>query len=140
MPDRVILYDGVCNLCNGSVNFIIAHDPEAKFKFAPMQDPAGKALLEKYNLQHIDLSTFVLIEDGQVYFRSTAWMRIMRQLDGAWPLLSGFALVPRFIRDGVYDLIGSNRYRLFGKKEVCMIPTPDIKARFIEWRSPQFGK
>lgn len=133
-PERIVLYDGVCNLCNGSVNFIINNDRDAKFKFAPMQEPAGQALLKRYGLEYIDLSTFVLIEDGKAYFRSTAWMKIVRHLDGAWPLLSGFSIVPRFIRDASYDLIGRNRYRLFGKKDVCMIPTPDIKARFLEWR------
>jgi predicted DCC family thiol-disulfide oxidoreductase YuxK len=131
--ERIVLYDGVCNLCNGSVNFIIDRDPQAKFKFAPMQEPAGKALLDQYGLQDIDLSTFILIEDGKAYFRSTAWMRIVRQLNGGWPLLSGFAIVPAFIRDAAYNFIGRNRYRWFGKLEICRLPTPEIKARFIEW-------
>jgi predicted DCC family thiol-disulfide oxidoreductase YuxK len=133
--ERIVLYDGVCNLCDSSVNFIIRHDAEAKFLFAPMQEPAGKALLEQYGLRDIDLSTFVLIEDGKPYFRSAAWMRIVRQLDGAWPIMSAFTIVPPFIRDAAYDFIGSNRYKWFGKKDHCMVPTPDIKARFVEWRS-----
>lgn len=131
--DRIVLYDGVCNLCNESVKFIIQHDRNAKFRFAPMQEPAGKALLKQHGLDHIDLSTFVLIRDGRAYLRSSAWMRIMRDLDGAWPLFSVFAIVPPFIRDRAYDYIGARRYKWFGKQESCLIPTPDTKRRFVGW-------
>lgn len=131
--DRIVLYDGVCNLCNESVKFIIQRDRSAKFKFAPMQEPAGIALLKQHGLEDIDLSTFVLIRFGKVYLRSSAWMQIVRDLDGAWPVLSVGSIVPRFIRDGVYDFIGSNRYRWFGKQAMCLIPTADNKKRFLDW-------
>lgn len=132
-PNPVVLYDGVCNLCNNSVKFIIQHDRAAKFRFAPMQEPAGKALLKQYGLENIDMSTFVLIKEGKAYLRSTAWMEIVRELDGAWPILSVFRIVPPFVRDGAYNFIGSNRYKWFGKHDTCMVPTEDTKRRFLGW-------
>ncbi len=133
-PSRIVLYDGVCNLCNDSVKFIIKHDKSAKFHFAPMQEPAGRALLKQHGLEDIDMSTFVLIKNGKAYLRSTAWMQIVSELDGAWPMLSAFRVVPRFIRDAAYDYVGARRYKWFGKKEMCLIPTPDTKRRFLDWR------
>ncbi len=131
----IILFDGVCNLCERSVQFVIRHDPDAKFMFAPLQSDYARTLLENPELgfdelQAGDLDSFVLIAAGKVYVRSDAWLSICRQLDG-WPgLLRVFQVVPRFIRDAVYDFIGRHRYQWFGKNSECMIPTPDIQRRF----------
>jgi len=133
IPDRVVLYDGVCNLCNDSVKFIIQRDPAAKFSFAPMQEAAGHELLRQHGLEHLDLSTFVLIREGRAYLRSSAWLQIVGDLDGAWPVLTVFRIVPRFIRDAVYDFIGKRRYRWFGKQEMCLVPTADTRKRFLRW-------
>ena len=130
-----ILFDGVCNLCERSVQFVIRHDPDAKFMFAPLQSVYARTLIEDPELrleafQAGDLDSFVLIVNGKVKLRSDAWLSICRQLDG-WPgLLGVFRFVPRFIRDAVYDFIGRRRYQWFGKKPECMIPTPDIQRRF----------
>lgn len=134
--ERIVLYDGVCNLCDASVNFIIEHDPDAKFQFAPMQETAGQALLKKHGLEDLDMSSFVLIKNGKVYLRSTAWMHIVRDLRGPWKTLAVFGVVPSFIRDGIYNFIGANRYKWFGKKDMCLMPTADIRKRFIGWENP----
>ena len=131
----IILFDGVCKLCERSVHFVIRHDPEAKFMFAPLQSDYARMLLEDPKLgfdefQAGDLDSFVLIAAGKINVRSDAWLSICRQLDG-WPgLLRVFQVVPRPIRDAVYDFIGRHRYQWFGKKPECMIPTPDIQRRF----------
>ncbi len=131
----IILFDGVCNLCERSVQFVIRHDPDAKFMFAPLQSVYARTLIEDpelgfEELQAGDLDSFVLMAGGKVSFRSDAWISICRQLDG-WPrLLRVFRIVPRFMRDPVYDFIGRHRYQWFGKKPECMIPTPDIQRRF----------
>ena len=128
----VLLFDGICNLCNGWVQFVIRHDPAGKFRFAALQSAKGQQLLKQYGLPHEHFTTLVLIENGQVYTRSSAALRIAKQLSGAWPMLYGFAVVPAFLRDGVYNLVAGNRYAWFGKQESCMLPTPELKARFLE--------
>lgn len=126
----IVLFDGVCNLCTGSVLFILQRDKKDYFRFASLQsDEAGK-LLEGTTLTH-DLDTFVLVENGIIYNRSTAALRVARKLSGLWPVLYLFIIVPKFIRDGVYRLISANRYKWFGKKESCMIPTPEVRQKFI---------
>jgi len=131
----VILFDGVCNLCENSVRFVIRHDPEGKFLFAPLQSDYARTLIKDrktdFNgLRVGDLDSFVLIVDGKLSSRSDAWLHICRQLEG-WPrMLRIFKVIPRFIRDAVYDFIGRHRYRWFGKKPACMIPTADIRQRF----------
>jgi len=131
----VILFDGVCNLCENSVRFVIRHDPEGKFLFAPLQSDYARTLIKdrKTDLNGLrvgDLDSFVLIADGKLSSRSDAWLHICRQLEG-WPrMLRIFKVIPRFIRDAVYDFIGRHRYRWFGKKPACMIPTADIQQRF----------
>lgn len=127
----VLLFDGVCNLCNSSVQFIIERDPEAHFRFASLQSDEGKALLDRFDDRPLDLSSVVLVQDGQLYARSEAALRVARQLGGGWSLLYAFIFVPRPIRDAVYNWIARNRYRWFGKKDACMIPSPDLKARFL---------
>lgn len=128
----VLLFDGVCNLCNGSVNFIIDRDPAAYFKFAPLQSASGRALLEKHHLPSDRMDTLVLVEDDHAYVRSTAALRIARRLVSPWPLLALFLIVPRFLRDLAYKLIAANRYRWFGKSESCRLPTPALRSRFLE--------
>ncbi|HJX28865.1 MAG TPA: thiol-disulfide oxidoreductase DCC family protein [Thermoanaerobaculia bacterium] len=126
-----ILFDGVCNLCNGSVQFILRRDPEARFRFASLQSEAGQRLVTEQGLNPEVLSSVILIEDGRVYRESTAALRIARHMAGAWKLLRVFVLIPRPIRDAVYRLIARNRYRWFGKSETCWLPTPELRARFL---------
>lgn len=127
-----ILFDGVCNLCNGSVQFILRRDPQARFRFASLQSEAGQRLVTQQGLDPQVLSSVILIEDGKVYRESTAALRIARHMTGAWKLLRVFVLVPRPIRDAVYRLIARNRYRWFGKSETCWLPTPELRARFLD--------
>ncbi len=127
----LVLFDGVCNLCNNSVNFIIDRDPEAYFKFAALQDEAVKPLLTRYDLSSEYLDSIVLVEAGQCYRNSTAALRIARRLKSGWPLFYAFIMVPRPLRDVVYKWIARNRYRWFGKRDTCRIPTPELRARFL---------
>lgn len=128
----VLLFDGVCHLCEASVQFIIKRDPRGVFRFVPLQSPFGQELLKKFHLSQSDLNTMILIERDQYYIKSSAALHIARKLNGIWPLLSIFFILPRFIRDALYNFIAKNRYQWFGKKDVCMIPTPDIRGRFLE--------
>jgi predicted DCC family thiol-disulfide oxidoreductase YuxK len=127
----VILFDGVCNLCNSSVQFIIRRDPQGKFKFAALQSPFGQEQLAKFGLSPSLLNSVLLINDGRIFSRSTAALEIARELSGLWPGCYALIIVPRFIRDLIYDFVSRNRYRFFGKRAECMIPTPDLRARFI---------
>lgn len=127
----VILFDGVCNFCNSTVTFVIKRDRESVFKFAALQTDAAKILLERQERVGGNLSSIVLVEHEKVFTRSTAILRICRHLPGMWPGLYGFLIVPKFIRDSVYNWIAKNRYKWFGKKNSCMIPSPEIKARFL---------
>lgn len=129
---HLVIFDGVCNLCEASVNFIIARDPQAIFRFVPSQTPLGRALQEHYRINTESLDTVVLIRDGRVYTESTAAAEIAREFDGPWRWLAAIRYVPRPLRDGVYRLIARNRYRWFGRKQVCLIPTPELRARFLE--------
>ncbi|MFK7798015.1 MAG: thiol-disulfide oxidoreductase DCC family protein [Aureispira sp.] len=127
----IVLFDGVCNLCDQSVQFIIQHDPKQRYKFAPLQSDLAKDLLQEHQLNPKDLERAVLIENGKAYTHSTASLRVVRHLSGAWPLLYVFILVPRFIRDAVYRWVARNRYRWFGQKDSCAMPTPENRARFL---------
>lgn len=127
----IILFDGVCNLCNRSVQYVIRHDAEKKFRFASLQSDAGQELLRKYNLPVNNFNSFVLIEDEKIYTRSGAALRVAKQLNGLVKLLYGFIIVPPFIRNGVYNWIANNRYKWFGERQSCMIPTPDLQSRFL---------
>jgi predicted DCC family thiol-disulfide oxidoreductase YuxK len=127
----IILFDGVCNFCNGSVNFIIERDPAGYFKFAPLQSEIGEKLLRENGVDKVETDSVVLIEDGKVYTHSTAALRVARQLEGGWKWFYYLRFVPRVIRDGAYKLFAKYRYRLFGKKDECMLPSPEIRARFL---------
>ena len=113
----LILFDGVCNLCNGAVQFIIKRDKHAVFRFAPLQSDFGHDQLRNAGLVFSSVETIILVEDGRVYQRSDAALRISRHLRGAWPLLYSLRILPRIIRDGLYNWIARNRYRFFGKRE-----------------------
>lgn len=127
----IILFDGVCNFCNNSVNFIIERDPEKYFKFAPLQSEIGQKLLEEHGIDKTVTDSVVLIENGKAYVRTTAALRVARKLSGAWRFFYGFIIVPAFVRDVFYNLFARNRYRMFGKQEACMMPTPEIRERFL---------
>ncbi len=127
----VILFDGVCNLCNGAVQFILRRDRAAYFRFASLQGQSGSALLAEHG-QVNDLSSMVLIEDGQLYTKSDAALRICRHLGAAWPILTLLRVIPRPIRDLVYSFVANRRYRWFGQSQSCMLPSPEQRARFLE--------
>jgi len=128
---QIILFDGVCNLCNNSVNFIIERDKNEKFLFTSLQSEAGKSLLKKHDLSAVGMASIILLSKTKVYDKSTAALKIASQLSGLWPLLYIFIIVPTFIRDYFYTLIANNRYRWFGRTEACQVPTPELKRRFI---------
>ena len=128
----LILFDGVCNLCNGLVQFIIRRDPKGKFKFASLQSDVGRSLLTKFNIDPDLLHSIVVIDHDVAYQRSDAALRIANCLGGGWKILKAFNILPKFFRDTIYNVIAKNRYRIFGKKDSCMIPTPELKERFIE--------
>ena len=132
MDHPIVLFDGVCNLCNRSVQFIIKRDKEGLFRFASLQGKTGQSLLKQFNLPTDDLNSFVLIENEKAYTRSTGALRMMRRLKGGWKLLYAFIIVPPFIRNAIYSWIAKNRYKWYGKREECMIPTPELKSRFLE--------
>lgn len=126
----VILFDGVCNLCNSSVFFVIKHDPKKQFRFASLQGDYGQQVLKKFHLPPNSLNSFILIKENQIYTRSTGALKVAKQLSGFWPLLYVFIIVPVFIRNAVYQFIANNRYKWFGKKESCMVPSPALKDLF----------
>lgn len=131
MKEPVILFDGVCNFCNAGVNFIIRQDKKKLFRFAALQSDAGQRLLTEHGLPTKELNSFILIEEGKVYNKSTAGLRVYRKLPWYWGWTQLFWIAPKFIRDAVYDFIARNRYKWFGKRESCMIPTPELKSRFL---------
>ena len=126
----VILFDGLCNLCNSVVMFVIRRDHRARFRFAQLQSEAGRSLCREHLLAE-ELETFVLIVGEEVYARSDAALHLARRLTGLWPLLFAGIIIPRTLRDWVYTFVARNRYRWFGMKEECMIPTPELKHRFL---------
>ncbi len=128
----VLLFDGVCNLCNTSVQFIIDKDPESKFNFASLQSDIGGELLKQFNLSNEQLDSVVLIKNDKAYTRSSAALQVLRTLGGAWSLLYGLIIIPKPIRDIIYDWVAKNRYKWFGKQESCWLPTPDLRARFLD--------
>ncbi len=128
---QVILFDGVCNFCNSTINFVIRKEKYKTLKFAAMQSTAGTQLLEQYNFPPEEMRSFIFIENGIAYNKSSAALRVCKYLKGAWPLLFAFIIVPPFIRNAVYDYVAKNRYKWFGIQEKCMIPTPALKVKFL---------
>ncbi len=128
---KIILFDGVCNLCNGAVTYIIKRDKKNVFKFAALQSEIGQELVLKFKIDTSKVDSIILIDGEKHYEKSSAALRISKDLSGAYPLLFGFMIVPKFIRNAVYDYIARNRYKWFGKKESCMIPTAELKSKFL---------
>ncbi|QBA64116.1 thiol-disulfide oxidoreductase DCC family protein [Muriicola soli] len=129
---KIILFDGVCNLCNGAVQFIIKRDRNDVFRFAPLQSEVGKKLADERKIDTSKVDSIILIEPQLAYYtKSDAALRITRSLSGLWPVMTVFLGLPSAIRDWIYDWVAKNRYRWFGKKEQCMIPTPETKNKFL---------
>lgn len=129
--ERLVVFDGVCNWCNAWVNFMIDRDPEQKFKFGMLQSDSAQRILKELQLPAEDFETFLLLERGRVSTKSTAALRIVRHLSGLWPALSIFIVVPRPIRDAVYNFVARHRYEWMGKAEACRVPTPAERERFV---------
>nr|WKN36854.1 DCC1-like thiol-disulfide oxidoreductase family protein [Tunicatimonas sp. TK19036] len=128
----IILFDGVCNLCNHAVNFIIDRDPANRFVFSSLQSASGKSLLLEHHLHENYLDSLVLIQQGKVFRKSTAALRIAKHLSGLWPLCYVFIILPPFIRNFFYDIVARFRYKWFGKRNECRIPTPELRAKFLD--------
>ena len=126
----IIFFDGVCNLCNRSVQFVIKRDKEGIFRYASLQSASGQQILNEYSLPQDHFNSFILFDNGKIYTRSDAALRVSSQLKG-WKWTRVFRIVPRFVRDAVYNLIARNRYKWFGKREECMLPKPEWKERFL---------
>lgn len=128
----VILFDGVCNFCNATINFLIDRDRKGVFKFAALQSEPGKEILASYHINALtDFDSVIVEKEGKLYHKSDAALEIARNMGGMWKLLYGFKIIPKFIRDFVYDLVAKNRYRFMGKMNACRIPTPELRARFL---------
>lgn len=127
----VILFDGVCNLCNGFVQFVIRYDRREHFRLAALQSAAGRRALHHIHAANYRLDSVVLIENGKIYLRSTAALKILRRLGGLWPLAYAAILLPAFLRDAIYVVVAKNRYRWFGRQESCLVPTPALQRRFL---------
>jgi predicted DCC family thiol-disulfide oxidoreductase YuxK len=128
----IVLFDGVCNFCDNSVNRIIRHDNKDHFRFTSLQSETGKKLSQQYGIDTSKTDSIILIEKGKAYTRSGAILRITKHMNRLYPLMYGLLLVPPFIRNAIYDLIARNRYKWFGKKESCMIPTAEVRSKFLE--------
>jgi predicted DCC family thiol-disulfide oxidoreductase YuxK len=129
--NAIILFDGVCNFCNAAINFVLKQDKKGVFRFAPLQSEAGQRLLKQYNLSTAEFDSFVLIDNGKIYKKSSASLRVMNKLPWYWKEAQLLRLIPTPFRDAIYDFIAKNRYKWFGKKEQCMIPTPEMRNRFL---------
>lgn len=129
--EQIILFDGVCNFCNGSVNFLIRRDPNGIFKYAPLQSKIGQKIISKYNIAE-EIDSIILLKENNIYIKSDAVIEIIKQLSWNWQILLFVKVFPRKIRDVIYDLIANNRYKWFGKRDYCMIPDENLKSRFLE--------
>ncbi|SFT98767.1 Predicted thiol-disulfide oxidoreductase YuxK, DCC family [Algoriphagus locisalis] len=127
----IIFFDGVCNLCNTSIDFVIQRDKKNHFLVGALQESFSKQILAKFDVREDYLDSIVLVEAGEIYYKSTAALKIARNLSGLWPTLYVFMIIPTFLRDPIYDWIGANRYRWFGKKNTCRIASPAEKAKFL---------
>lgn len=129
---KIILFDGVCNLCNGSVQFVIKRDKKDRFRYAALQSEVGQQLVQERHIDTKEVDSIILIEPGVAYFtKSDAALEIAKDLGGVWRLMALFHWVPRSIRNFVYDFVARNRYKWFGKKEACMVPTPELQTKFL---------
>ncbi|WP_443946306.1 thiol-disulfide oxidoreductase DCC family protein [Pedobacter sp. AW1-32] len=131
MPTHpVIFFDGVCNLCNASVQFVLTHEKRDYFRFSALQGDYVRKLLPQFDIEIGNSNSVVLLENGLLYTKSTAALRIARRLNGLWPLLYSLIIVPKFLRDWVYNIIAKNRYKWWGRQETCWVPTPELKTKF----------
>ncbi len=128
---NILLFDGVCNLCNGLVRFIIKRDRIGKFKFASLQSEIGQQWLTRLGLTKNEFESFVFIQDDRYYLKSSAALKVLKELGGIWKSFYVLILIPRPVRDFIYNLVAKSRYRIFGKRDVCMVPTPELKERFL---------
>lgn len=128
----ILLFDGVCNLCSGSVQWILKHDSRGVFRFAPLQSAFAQNLLRTYGYSDTSLGTVVLVADGKLFTRSDAVLELLRRIGGVWSLAYGFKIVPRFLRDWVYKVVANNRYNWFGKPGACWLPRPEWSERFLD--------
>lgn len=135
-PDAIVLFDGVCHLCQGAVKFMIKRDPKGHFHYASLQSAAGRRMMEENGVNAEHLDTIVLFDKNNYYTLSTAALHIAKGLRFPWPLLYGFIIIPRFIRNAIYRVIAANRYRLFGRDETCLVPTKELRSRFLEDGQP----
>ena len=124
---HILLFDGVCNLCISIVQFIIKRDPKGKFKFASLQSESGQALLKKFELPTNDIDSIVFIDGDKYYLKSSAGLHVLKELGGVWKLFYVFIIIPGPLRDFMYNTIAKTRYRIFGKRDTCMVPTTEIK-------------
>jgi len=129
---KIVLFDGVCNLCSNSVQFILKRDKKNQFVFGSLQGTTGQEYLRKFNLPANTFNSFMLVEDDRLYTRSAAALRMLKHLGGGWSLMYAFIIVPQFIRNAIYNLVAKNRYKWFGKKDACWIPTPALKEKFLD--------
>ena len=129
---QIILFDGVCNLCNGAVKFIIKRDAKDTFRFAALQSEIGQKLLAIHQLDFKHIDSIVLIKNEKAFIKSTAALHIAKELSGIWKLAYYYIVFPKFIRDAIYDSVARNRYSWFGKKDQCMIPTVELKMKFLD--------
>ena len=127
----VLLFDGVCNLCNASVQWVLIHDRRGQFRFAALQSALGREILERHGIDSRHFDTVVLADADRIFLRSDAPLEIVRRIGGFWRLLYFFKIVPRPIRDAIYNFVARNRYRWFGREEACMLPRPEWKERFL---------
>ncbi len=132
MEKPVLLFDGVCNLCNGSVKFIIERDHKKLFMFASLQSEKGQEYLRKFNLPTDNFDSFVLVEGDQYYTKSTAALKVFSRFGGLWNLLKILLWIPAFLRNPFYSIVAKNRYKWFGKQESCWLPTPELQSRFLK--------
>lgn len=132
MKQSVILFDGVCNFCNAAVRLVIKRDKEKRYVFCSLQSERAKEFLKGYYIDSQSLLSFILVEDGKVYTKSTGALRVARHLSGLWRFLYPLIVLPKSIRDIVYTFIANNRYKWFGKREECMIPSKELRARFLD--------
>ncbi len=132
LPENIVIFDGVCNLCEFSVNFIFERDTAGHFFFTPAQSPLGALLLKRFGINTSRLDTVVLVRGDRAFTRSAAAIEIASRLDMPWNLLTLFQAVPELLRDVMYDLIAQNRYQLFGKKDECMLPSDELRRRFLQ--------
>lgn len=128
---HILLFDGVCNLCNSIVQFTIKRDPKGKFKFASLQSESGQALLKKFGLPTDDFDSFVFISGDKLFLKSSAGLHVLKELGGFWKMFYFLIIFPRPLRDFIYNIIAKTRYRIFGKRDTCMVPTDNIKQRFL---------